>query len=159
MNKGFTQVPNEIFDTHLQYLTLAELKLLLVVIRQTMGWVYKKTGKRKMRDRISHLQFIRKTKLSRKIISKSLQSLVAKGLIVISDCRGNLLDSPYKRKGRSYLYYSFQPVYLKPGTCAKSSIRPVQESQFNKRNYPKETETKEALKTIGELIEVYKAKF
>jgi phage replication O-like protein O len=161
MNKGFTQVPNEIFDKHLPHLTLAELKLLLVVIRQTIGWVFKKSGKRKTRDRISHEHFIRKTNLSRKIISKSLQSLVTKGLIIISDYRGNILESPYKRKGRSYLYYSFsglQLVHFKPGTCANKSIRPVQKSLFNKINYKKETETKETVKSIAEIIHVYNSK-
>ncbi|MGE0635813.1 MAG: replication protein [Bacteroidia bacterium] len=161
MNKGFTQVPNEIFDTHLPNLTLAELKLLLVVIRQTIGWVYKKSGKRKIRDRVSHEHFIRKTNLSRKIISKSLQSLVTKGLIIISDYRGNILEIPYKRKGRSYLYYSFsclQPVHFKTGTCANSAIRPVQKSLYNKINYTKETETKETVKSIAEIIQFYNSK-
>jgi len=40
----FTNVPNIIFDTHLKDLGYAELKILLVIIRQTYGWKDKHTG-------------------------------------------------------------------------------------------------------------------
>ena len=56
--KQTTQVPNFIFDICLSQLTEAELKVLLVVIRQTLGWLDKLTGKRKSRDRITISQFI-----------------------------------------------------------------------------------------------------
>jgi hypothetical protein len=36
--KHTTQVPNILFDTHLRELTESELKILLIVIRQTIGW-------------------------------------------------------------------------------------------------------------------------
>lgn len=81
-----TQVPNILFDLHLPSLTESELKILLVIIRQTYGWIDKCTGKRKLQDRISHSQFITKTGLSRRIISKALQNLVSKGLVGIT-CR------------------------------------------------------------------------
>ncbi len=162
MNNGFTQVPNILFDAYLPHLSLAELKVLLVVIRQTLGWVHKKSGKRKVKDRITHAQFISKTGLSRKIISKTIQSLNVIGLITISDYRGNVLDTPQKRKGKSYLYYAYtgnQPVHCYSATSAKNTLRPVQKSQYNKINYIKEKDIQETVKTIGEIIHIYKSKY
>lgn len=104
--KQTTPTPNILFDQHLPNLSESELKVLLVVIRQTYGWMNKKTGKRKVRDRISHSQFIQKTGLSRRIISQAIQSLVRRGLLVISDYEKNILQTPQERKGKLYLYYT-----------------------------------------------------
>ena len=103
-----TQVPNVVFDKLLTTLTFGEFKVLMVIIRQTYGWVDQRTGKRKNRDRISHGQFMQKTGLSRRMISKTLQSLVSKGLVTVTDRIGNFLHQPEKRKGVSWMYYSFQ---------------------------------------------------
>lgn len=108
--KQTTQVPNELFDIHLPKLSEAELKVFLIIIRQTYGWVNMKTGKRKSKDRISHSQFIKKTSLCRRVISNSIKSLVTKGLINISDYGGNVLNEPTLRKGKSSLIYS--PVFV-----------------------------------------------
>lgn len=158
MNKGFTQVPNLIFDKHLSLLTLAELKILLVIIRQTLGWVNKKTGNRKTRDRISHAFFISKTRLSRKILSKTIQSLYDKGLIIISDYQKNILDSSEKRKGKTYLYYAIVETLsgqLNDSTYAKKAIEPVHKRYYNKRNYKKENQIKETAQSISEIIKKY----
>ena len=128
-----TQVPNILFDHYLRTLTLAELKLLLVIIRQTNGWIDKRTGQRKVRDRISYSQFISKTKLSRRIISRTIQVLVRKQLILITDSHGASLKQPRKRKGRQYLYYqcTFESM-LVPSTSALREPRLVQKSVHNK---------------------------
>ena len=81
--KETTQVPNIIFDRYLPSLSEPELKLLLVICRPTFGWHNKYTGKRKTRDRISHSQFMAKTKLSRRTVSKALKSLLVNGLIKV----------------------------------------------------------------------------
>ena len=60
-----TQVPNILFDLHLPSLTESELKILLIIIRQTYGWIDRYTGKRKLQDRISHSQFITKSGLTK----------------------------------------------------------------------------------------------
>lgn len=114
MFKNTTQVPNVLFDTLLPQLTESELKIILVIIRQTSGWVDKRTGHRKTRDRISHSQFMQKTGLSRRVISKTLKTLTHKGLITISDHRGQSLHQPEDRKGRSWMFYSFAPEPTKP---------------------------------------------
>ena len=107
MMKCTTAVPNIVFDKHLPYLKEAELKVLLIIIRQTHGWVDKRTGRRKTRDRISHSQFMTKTALSRRIVSAAIKSLVEKGLINVTDFAGNLLIKPHQRQGVTSLYYSW----------------------------------------------------
>src|SRR5690242_7678760 len=97
--KQTTQVPNLLFDNYLPVLTGAELKLLLVIIRQTYGWVDKRTGHRKHKDRLCMRQFEAKTGLCKRVITKSIQTLVTRGLINVYDPAGNSLDSPSKRKG------------------------------------------------------------
>src|SRR5436190_1188405 len=109
-----TQVPNILFDTHLPNLTESELKMLLVIIRQTNGWIDPKTRQRKTRDRISHNQFIQKTGLSRRVISKTLKSLISKGLVTVTCHDGNILHKSEERKGMAKLFYSFLQEPLKP---------------------------------------------
>ena len=109
-----TQVPNTVFDHHLPTLTESELKLLLIIIRQTNGWYDKTTGRRKTRDRISHGQFMKKTGLCRRVISKSLQSLINKGLITATCENGKLLHRSEERKGVARLFYSFLQEPVRP---------------------------------------------
>lgn len=112
--KETTQVPNILFDTHLPNLTESELKLVLVILRQTNGWIDRRTGQRKTRDRISHSQFMKKTGLCRRVVSKALQSLVDKGLIQITCQYGNSLQLPEDRKGVTRMYYSFKKASPNP---------------------------------------------
>ena len=116
MYQQTTQVPNSLFDVQLPHFNLGELKVLLVIIRQTNGWIDKRTGKRKIRDRISHSQFIKKTGLSRRVISKTLQSLVNRGLVSVGDKFGRSLHLAEKRKGMSHLYYGLSQVPQAPRT-------------------------------------------
>lgn len=100
-----TQVPNILFDKYLPHLTDSELKILLIIIRQTYGWIRKDGKGRKTRDRITHRQFCTKTGLCRRVVSKSIQSLVEKKLIKVTDSKGEKLHESKQRAGRAYLYY------------------------------------------------------
>lgn len=101
-----TQVPNAVFDAYLPQLGEAELKVLLVIIRQTYGWVDKSTGQRKTRDRISSSQFQRKTGYGRRTITSAIKSLCDRKLMAVTDYKGNPLLYASDRKGKSFLYYS-----------------------------------------------------
>jgi len=138
-----TQVPNIIFDVHLSRLSEAELKLLLVVIRQTNGWIDKYTGSRKTRDRISSTQFQRKTGYGRRMITSAIKSLCDKELLVITDFKGNELGYASDRKGKSHLYYSFaHSAQCNEQTCAKVCATPAHGNAHNKTNYQKRNTTK-----------------
>ena len=52
-NKSTQNHSNQILDQCLEILSSRELKLLLVIMRQTNSWIDNRTGSRKTRDRIS----------------------------------------------------------------------------------------------------------
>jgi hypothetical protein len=106
-----TPVPNVLFDLLLKDLKASELKILLIIIRQTLGWVDKKEkGGRKSRDWISTSQLERKTGLSRRAISCGLALLVQRGLIRVTDHRGFPLHEAKERKGKIRLYYELSYI-------------------------------------------------
>lgn len=123
--KGTTPVPNVLFDVHLKKLKPAELKLLLVVIRQTWGWRDKKTKERKYRDWLSGSQLREKTGCSRRAITNATEALINQGLIEATDESGMTLNSPDKRRGQTKLYYRFC-CEKAAQRCAGSSTDPKQ---------------------------------
>ncbi len=154
-----TQVPNEIFDKHLPNLTESEIKIILVIIRQTYGWIDVNTGKRKIRDRITQSQFVSKAGLSPRIVSKTLKMLSDKELIAITDANSKLLKNSLDRKGKAVLFFSFNPVHFKVSTNAHSDTKPVHKVIYNKTNSTKLNITKgnrlpEQQNTIGSIGEI-----
>ena len=121
--KQTTQVPNVLFDIHLRELTESELKILLVIIRQTVGWHDKATGKRKERDRITGSQFRLKTGLSKRIVTKTIQSLSAKKLIQVTDLEGKELSQSMERKGKTHIFYTLHPATHAVPTYAREYIK------------------------------------
>jgi biotin operon repressor len=105
-----TPVPNVIFDNYLKDLNLAELKVLFIVIRQTLGWADRRgMFGRKESDWISGNQLKEKTGSSKRAISSAIDVLVEQRLIEILDERGDILDQPEKRQGKTKLYYRLHP--------------------------------------------------
>jgi hypothetical protein len=106
MNISTTPVPNSVFDVYLKELKLAELKVLLIIIRHTLGWEDKRTrSERKELDWISNSQLAVKTGSSGRAINEAIQSLVQKKLIDVLSFQGEILDSPEKRRGQQKLFY------------------------------------------------------
>ena len=106
MNFNTTPVPNEVLDVFLKDLKLAELKVLLIIIRQTLGWEDKKTkSERKEIDWISNSQLILKTGNSARAINDAIRVLSDRKLIEVISQSGDLLDTPEKRRGQQKLYY------------------------------------------------------
>jgi hypothetical protein len=115
MNISTTPVPNAVFDAHLKNLKLAELKVLLVIIRQTFGWEDKRTrSERKELDWISNSQLTQKSGCSPRAINEAIQGLVGKNLIDVLSYDGLTLDTPEKRRGQQKLF--FRP------TCAAIAV-------------------------------------
>lgn len=149
MMKNSTQVPNILFDQYLPKLTEAELKIVLVIIRQTNGWIDKFTGKRKTRDRISQSQFKLKTGLSIRTISETLKKLSKRGLINITGQYHESLNSSLDRRGKTKLFYSIQDMQLTTNTYANGVQKDMQNGAYNKRNYSKENKSKESRILFG----------
>ena len=122
-----TPVPNVIFDAYLPILKPTEVALLFIIIRQTIGWLDKRTRKRKHKDWLTGKQLREKTGYSRKSISTAIETLIQYQLIKVYDFRGDELKSPQERMGKTCLYYAFNtPVLLAQQptleqTCVKST--------------------------------------
>lgn len=71
---AFTRIPNTLLDIALPKLGYAELKIILVIIRKTIGW-------NKRRDQISLSQFEELTGLTRRNVSRAIVRLRDAGLI------------------------------------------------------------------------------
>lgn len=111
-----TPVPNELFDEHLKILKEVELKVLLIIVRQTLGWKdEKEKSGRKETDWISTGQLQSKSGSSRRGISSAIDRLVKLQLINVNDTQGNLLQTPQERKGKTKLFYRLSPTPKTPG--------------------------------------------
>ena len=106
-----TPVPNAVLDQLLPYLNQAQLKVLLVIIRQTLGWYDPKTKKRKSKDWIAISFFIRKTGLTAKSISLALSELIRNDYILAFDQKGKRLRTAQDRRGKKRIYYAYAPYY------------------------------------------------
>ncbi|MBX7226994.1 MAG: replication protein [Chitinophagales bacterium] len=128
-----TPVPNEFFDW-IPYLTHAELRVLLLVIRQTYGWIDPATGNRKIKDRLTYDFIIKKTGVYRTILSETIQRLVDKKLLLVTDRQSIILPTAHDRKGKWFLYFQFQPVRISEVTYSELRTEPIRDSEHNKRN-------------------------
>ena len=106
-----TPVPNVVLDQLLPYLNQAQLKVLLIIIRQTLGWYDYKTKQRKSKDWIAISFFTRKTGLSAKSISIALSELIRKDHVLAFDHKGKKLKTAQDRRGKKRIYYAYAPYY------------------------------------------------
>ncbi|MEM6719202.1 MAG: hypothetical protein AAF611_07820 [Bacteroidota bacterium] len=102
-----TQTPNTLFDNLLKILKDSELRVLLTVIRKTIGHVHPYDNtKRIKRAWISQKLFMICCNLSGRAVSGAIDSLVIKKLLRVTDRKGRELKTKQQRRGTSKLYYS-----------------------------------------------------
>ena len=132
-----TPVPNVIFDRFLQDLNSVELKVLLVIIRQTLGWADRRgMFGRKEADWISGSQLREKTGSSDRSITSAVSALVRRQLIEVHNDKGYELYSARARQGKPRLYYSLAPTVLKTGdNWAKSPSTSANFAEDFRKNY------------------------
>ncbi len=75
------------------------------------------------------------------ILTKTIQSLENRGLISVSNWKGQILESPKSRKG-SWLYFSYRHVHFQTPTSALLGSEHVHWSAHNKTNKTKLISTK-----------------
>lgn len=104
-----TPVPHIVLRQWMPRLSDVELRVLIVVIDQTFGWVEEaETGRRKDRDWISSSQLVLKTGRARKAVSSAVKTLVETHRIIETvDESGRPLDTAHKRK------YSFGKIFYR----------------------------------------------
>ncbi len=123
-------VPSRLVDAVMPHLRDTELRVILVVLRQTWGWKMDRTNVDEMkagqqahsskqavqkqatkrRDWLSHRQLCRRTGRGSDAVSAAVASLTASGLIIVEDAGGKPLMTPDERRrclGR---------LYFRPGT-------------------------------------------
>lgn len=131
--KQTTQIPNEIIEAipNLK-LSGSEVKLLLIFYRATWGW-------HKIRDRLTFSELIRRTGLGHRIISTSIQSLIDKKLLKVTDYKGIELNTPQERKGKLYLFYTPLRLNITLSSTHQCTNKPqlVQKQKDNKTNVTK----------------------
>ncbi len=104
-----TQTPNIILDEWMPRLSGPEFKILVLLVRQTLGYAMdKETGRRKERDWMNIKQIMKKTGIkSDRTISKSVAKLsdTLKIIETVTES-GYLLANPTKREQHSgKIYY------------------------------------------------------
>jgi len=126
---NYTQTPNTFFDDIAKTLKEGELRVLLVIMRQTFGW-------RKEWDYISISQLMRKTGMERMAVLRSLKGLIEKKIVI---------KRKLGPKGIEKCWYS-----LNAETPEKDEINPddgresPEELEYfsnNSDQYPKDTPT------------------
>jgi len=101
---GSTSLPNAVFDALLPTLGDTELRVLLIVARSTLGW--KEGSGRKGRDWLSHAQLQRRTGRSGAPVSRAIDTLVKRGLLVVQDEAGRGKGSASERRAlRGSLFF------------------------------------------------------
>lgn len=102
-----TQTPNTLLDDIMKTLTDTELRVVLTIIRRTIGYVEPgNPKKRKKRAWISQKLFGICTGKSGKAISNAIDSLVQQNLIEVTNKQGEVLPTKSKRRGATRLYYA-----------------------------------------------------
>ena len=141
--KETTQIPNAVIDVHLKNLSEKELKILLLIIRQTIGFSDGKGG-RKKREWLSQRFISTRTGLSNKSISLGLRELISKNIVIATNKKGALLDNPEARKGCLRIFYA--STFFQPISNVKLSSKPITKSNTIKLTTKKLT-TENIIKT------------
>jgi len=129
--KNTTPVPNGIFE-QMPNLSGTELKALLFITRNTLGWKDPSTGKRKQRDWIAHRQFVERAGISDRSVTSAIQGLIDKGLIEATDRDNNPLNHPKDRQKCPQVFY---------GLTVETQAKPTDTPAKNPPNRPQKLRT------------------
>ncbi|MBO6515115.1 MAG: hypothetical protein JJ975_01010 [Bacteroidia bacterium] len=123
-----TQVSNLLFDHYLKTLSLSQLKVLLLVIRRTIGQQDKSSPEKRVKQAwIAQKLFCMCTGLSNKAVSDAIDDLVKLELIVARSQDGRKLSSRASRKGQARLFFEIGSglVVKQAQTSEPRSKKPV----------------------------------
>ena len=145
---GTTPVPNALLDRVMPTLRDTELRVLLVIVRQTLGWqVGTDPTRRKDRDWLTQSQFRQRTGRASEAISHAVDALVQVGLISVTDRRGvPKKTADERRRHLGHLYYQLGSGELSVDNVRRT-VDNASKSEDAKPNTTKET-----------VIQKYKAK-
>ena len=134
---GTTPVPNGLLDGAMPRLRDTELRVLLVVVRQTLGWqAGPETARRKERDWLTQSQLMRRTGRASGAVARAMDTLVRASLIEVSDRAGAPLGTPAERRrhlGRLYYRLSLtasDPVGTGTSKSEHAKAHTTKESKY-----------------------------
>lgn len=103
---NFTAFPNVLLDRVMPHLNDTEFRVLAVIVRQTFGW-------QKEAKWLSHSLLRRSTGRESAAISRAVDQLVKRGLIVIRDADNRRLNrAAERRRSKSKLVFSIHPLLI-----------------------------------------------
>lgn len=135
LKRGWTPFPNSLIDLYMPKLSDTEWRVLVIIVRQTLGWQHRHSGKRRVRDSLSHRQLKERTGRQSAAISFAIEALSSNGLITVRDDKGLLLDSPrQRRRAKATLYFELAPWIhsFSTETLQKAQSR-ISETENNNR--------------------------
>ena len=137
-----TPVPNVLLDQVMPTLRDTELRVLLVVVRQTRGWQDgPHVSQRKERDWLTQSQLMGRTGRGSGAVAQAVDVLVQAGLIEVQDRAGTPLNTAAER--RRHLGRLYYRLGLTSGPVEAKSVKsPVTKSAHAKSHTTKETENK-----------------
>jgi len=120
-----------------------ELRVLLVVTDQTLGWVEDAvTGRRKEKDWISRGQLMHKTGRGHSSVSVAVEKLIKFGIIEAYDTDGKRLETPKERSGNK-IFYRLNLHH------PQQSLFPVDKPVQNSDRYPKPVQNLDVQKMVS----------
>ena len=130
---NYTQSPNILFDEIFKTLMEGELRIILVILRQTFGW-------HKQWDQISIGMLAEKTGMERRSIFRSLSSLMEKGLVE---------RKKFGKNGKEKCYFSLVLQEPEKEVCEYDDEISEEEMEMLSTNYygPNESRNEEIKKT------------
>lgn len=106
----FTPFPNLLLDRVMPHLSDTEFRVLAVIVRQTLGWQQKAQW-------LSHSLLKRSTGRESAAISRAVDQLVKRGLIIVRDQGDRRVhQAAERRRSRSKLVYSIHHLLLQSAT-------------------------------------------
>jgi len=132
-------IPRAILDHHMPELTDTQLRVILAVARQTLGW-RDPAGGRKKREWISHSWLKKMTGRSGASVSAAVDGLVRLGLIAATNATGRqLLSKEARRSARGRIYYELAGAALAARIVVNKSKDEVEKLKTIKDTYIKES--------------------
>ncbi len=119
-----TAFPNALVDEEMPNLSDTEWRILCVLVRQTLGWQEERGGSRKVRDWLTNSQLKTRTGRESAAVSRAIQSLLIKRLIVVEDSEGKpLLASRQRQRQLGRLYFRLHPRLLPQANEAANTTK------------------------------------
>jgi hypothetical protein len=142
LTPGFVPLPAAVVDEWLPRLTGSQLKLLLVVVRQTEGFRDPATGRRKAEDWLTHRRLMHLTGCASQAVSGSVDALARVGLVRVRAAGGGSADTPQHRRAATRLLYGLGPALLPNGGGGSPAPPTTLKSGLRKPKTTKETRDK-----------------